>query len=293
MSVYNGERYLRPAMDSLLAQTLGDFELIVVDDGSADSSREILSEYAAADNRVRLVTQQNQGLTRSLNNALAVSQGEYIARMDADDICYPQRFERQVVYLEAHPDVVCVGTGYMAIDGQGWELGVRHMVTDAADIDRRHLTGDTSLAHPTIMVRAKAMQDVGGYDEQYKTTQDLDLFLRLAEMGTIANLDEPLLYYRWHDDNISVRKAGQQDLDCTAIVAAAHRRRGLPVPPGVPRARWMFRRIMAQKYATNGQRKRAVSFAWQALRMRPLSLRSWYTVAGACVPAIYSVRRRT
>lgn len=286
MSVFNGERYLRPAMDSLLAQTLGDFELIVVDDGSTDSSPLILDQYAASDSRVRVIHQQNQGLTRSLNHALALATGEYVARMDADDICFPERFARQTEFLDNHPDVLCLGTAYEAIDAESKPLGRRQMATEPAQIDRAHLAANTSLAHPTILVRRQAMDAIGGYDESYKTTQDLDLFLRLAEHGTITNLDEPLLYYRWHDENVSVRKVDQQDRDCTAIIAAAHRRRGLPVPTGVPEARWSFRRVMTRKYALAGERRQALRFACQAIRMRPFNLRSWYSLAGACAPRL-------
>ncbi|WP_442483191.1 glycosyltransferase family 2 protein [Aeoliella sp. SH292] len=287
MSVYNGERYLRPAMDSLVAQTFADFELIVVDDGSTDASPQTLDEYAAADARIRVVHQANRGLTRSLNHALSLATGEYIARMDADDICFPERFARQVAYMDLHPEVLCLGTGYEAIDAEGNSLGPRRMSEDPAMLDRSHLAGNTSLAHPTILVRRDAMLQIGGYDEAYKTTQDLDLFLRLAELGTVVNIDEPLLYYRWHDENVSVRKVDQQDLDTTAIVAAAHRRRGLPIPKGMPQARWTFRRVMARKYALAGDRRQAVRFACQAIRIRPLNLRSWYTLfltLTSCVP---------
>jgi glycosyltransferase involved in cell wall biosynthesis len=286
MSVYNGERYLRPAMDSLVAQTFADFELIVVDDGSTDSSPKMLDEYAAADERIRVVHQANQGLTRSLNHALSLATGEYIARMDADDICFPERFARQVAYMDLHPEVLCLGTGYEAIDAEGNSLGPRRMSEDPAEIDQAHLLADTSLAHPTILVRRDAMLQIGGYDEAYKTSQDLDFYLRLAELGTVVNINEPLLYYRWHDENVSVRKVDQQDLDTTAIVAAAHRRRGLPIPKGMPEARWTFRRVMARKYVLAGDRRQAVRFACQAVRIRPLNLRSWYTLAAACVPGL-------
>ena len=284
MSVHNGARYLREALESVLAQTYGDFELIVVDDGSSDQTNEILREYANKDSRVRLIVQENQGLTKSLNSALALARGEFVARMDADDICFPERFEKQVEFLVQHPEFALVGTAYWAIDQTGARLGIRSMSTDPVEIDRRHLRGNTSLAHPAIMVRREMMEKIGGYDERYPTSQDLDLFLRLAEIGPITNINQPLLYYRWHEENISVCKTNRQDRDCTAIVAAAHRRRGLTVPRGLPVARWDFRRVMARKYAAGGNRRQALQFAWQAVCMRPISLRSWYTMFLACVP---------
>ncbi|MEM8864346.1 MAG: glycosyltransferase [Planctomycetota bacterium] len=278
MAVYNGDRFLREAVDSVLAQTFTDFELVVVDDGSTDQSPAMLDSYAASDERVVLLRQENQGLTKSLNTAIAAARGKYLARMDGDDICLPERFAKQVAFLDSHPEVALVGTGMHSIDASGDRLGTRRLESDHAKLDAAHMLGGSSLVHPSIMVRAAAMAQIGGYAEQYRTSQDLDLFLRLAEVGTLTNLTEPLLLYRWHDDNISVRKADQQDRDVTAIVAAAHRRRGLDPPRSMPRARWQFRRVMALKYRRSGQRRQAARFALQAVRMRPLAPRSWYTL---------------
>ena len=111
MSVYNGERYLRPAVESILNQSYPDFEFIVIDDGSADNSRNILAEYAVQDSRLRIIPNEtNLGLTRSLNKAIGLAHGRYLGRQDADDISLPQRLERQVAFLNAHPEVGLVGT---------------------------------------------------------------------------------------------------------------------------------------------------------------------------------------
>jgi glycosyltransferase involved in cell wall biosynthesis len=125
MSVFNGERFLREAVDSILGQTYRDLELIVIDDGSADGSGEILAQRRQADARLRVFPQANMGLTRSLNRGVELSTGEYVARMDADDLSEPRRFERQVAFMDAHPDVGLLGTAYREIDGEGRVLGTK------------------------------------------------------------------------------------------------------------------------------------------------------------------------
>jgi len=117
MSVYNAEKYLCKAIDSIVAQTFADFEFIVIDDGSTDSSPQILKRFAEKDSRLRVETRANKGLTRSLNEAIALSRGEFLARMDADDIALPNRLQIQVDFLQAYSDVVLLGGGYELIDG--------------------------------------------------------------------------------------------------------------------------------------------------------------------------------
>jgi glycosyltransferase involved in cell wall biosynthesis len=119
MSVHNAERYLRPAVESILAQAFTDFEFIIIDDGSTDRSPPILAEFASRDPRVRIETRANKGLTKSLNEAIQLSRGEYLARMDADDIAKPNRFQIQIQFMRDHPEVVLLGGGYELIDGAG------------------------------------------------------------------------------------------------------------------------------------------------------------------------------
>src|SRR5687768_11090116 len=119
MSVYNAGRFLRPAVDSILAQTFSDFEFIIIDDGSTDRSPDVLREYAARDGRIRLTVRPNRGLTRTLNEAIKQARGEFVARMDCDDVALPDRFEKQLAYLRADPTIVCVGGYFELIDGKG------------------------------------------------------------------------------------------------------------------------------------------------------------------------------
>ena len=119
MPVYNTERYVAEAVESILAQTLGDFEFVIIDDGSTDGSRAILEPYAKQDDRIRLISRPNTGIIGARNEALGLAKGELIAVMDSDDVALPERFEVQVAYLREHPEVVCLGSKVQCIDEAG------------------------------------------------------------------------------------------------------------------------------------------------------------------------------
>ena len=214
MSVYNGERYLREAIDSILNQTFTDFEFIVIDDCSIDATWAILSSYA--DPRIRLVqNKENIGLTRSLNRGLALAQGEYIARMDADDISLPDRFERQVVFLSTCPDVGLLGVGWCNLKSNGERKEFISPPTSDLVI-RWFLLFSTMLAHPGVMFRKNLVNKVGTYNEKIRFAQDYELWCRMAQFTKLANLSEPLLLLRQGDPNrISEKHLREQwDYNC-------------------------------------------------------------------------------
>src|SRR4051812_18975953 len=158
MPVYNALPHLREAVEGILAQTFGDFEFVVIDDGSTDGSTQVLRAYAAADPRIVLVSRPNTGYAIALNEALALATGEFVARMDADDVSLPQRLARQVEYLRAHPECVAVGTGvrFIAAGGTPIARGFRRPRTHE-EIDAFHLQRMSSaLPHPTVMMRRAA-----------------------------------------------------------------------------------------------------------------------------------------
>src|SRR5256885_7165052 len=203
MSVYNAEKYLCKAIDSIVAQTFADFEFIVIDDGSTDSSPQILKRFAEKDSRLRVETRANKGLTRSLNEAIALSRGEFLARMDADDIALPNRLQIQVDFLQAHSDVVLLGGGYELIDGAGRLLTKIIPPADDATLQEHALSGRTPICHPLAMMRRDAVAKVGGYDETLAAAQDLDLWLKLGEVGKLACGPDILLRYRQHAHSVS------------------------------------------------------------------------------------------
>ena len=182
MGVYNGETFLREAMDSILAQTYQNWELIVCNDGSADDTGALLKEYASKDPRVRVITHKvNKGLASSLNDCLEYVRGEYIARMDCDDKSVPNRLERQVDYLDSHRDCDLVGTFMQAFSG-----GELLHVIETKEIPTKYdLPKGAPFAHATIMVRTSVMKALGGYCVSRHTvrTEDVDLWYRFFAKG--------------------------------------------------------------------------------------------------------------
>src|SRR5262245_2251394 len=203
MPVYNAERYVARSVESILAQALTSFEFLIFDDGSQDCSLPILEQYAKQDERIRLFARPHKGYVPWLNEGVNLARGEFIARMDADDISLPYRFTRQVDYLRMHPACVVVGCGTLMIDPDGDPICEHRPHTDHATI-LETLTNGTHgvIAHPTSMMRRDALLRIGGYRETYEPIEDFDLWLRLAEVGELANIPEPLFRYRQHHASI-------------------------------------------------------------------------------------------
>jgi glycosyltransferase involved in cell wall biosynthesis len=232
MPVYNNEPHLGPAIESILAQTFGDFEFIIINDGSTDDSSTTLNRFLKQDSRIRLYERPNTGYCRALNEGLGYVRGEFIARMDADDIAMPDRFERQVAYLREHPECVALGGRVLLIDDD--DAPIREMCHEETHeaIDAAHMEGKGgTIIHPAMMARRSAIEAINGYDESFAFAEDLDFFLRLAEYGRVANLPAIVLHYRQHLTSIGYSKSEIQQRSAVDAVRAAHKRRGLPLPP--------------------------------------------------------------
>ncbi len=215
MPVYNGARYLREAIDSILNQTFENFEFLIVDDASADQSAVLVRSYADA--RIRLVQNEtNQGQVRSQNKGLRLSRGAYIARLDQDDSSLPTRLERQVAVLDAEPNVAMVGTWLSELDGEGRVTGMwRGRVNDHADYLFAILRDALPLWHPSMMFRRDAVMKVYGYDEKLPYCEDHDLWRRFALAKHDARvIAEPLTRYRVHagQQTVSVAKMQSKNL---------------------------------------------------------------------------------
>jgi glycosyltransferase involved in cell wall biosynthesis len=282
MSVYNGEKYLRPAVDSILCQSFQDFEFIIIDDGSTDRSSEILASYEAKDSRIRIIKTPNQGLTKSLNLGLTYCQGRYVARMDADDLSLPDRFAKQVAFLDKSNETVAVGTGVEFIDEDGEALGVRERRITHEELEKAHLSGLSGrIMHPSVMLRATAVMEVGGYREDLSAAQDYDLFLRLGEIGRIGNLPDVLLRYRMHLVSVSSTKSEEQYEAVCQSLRDAFLRRGLdladmPVPPSFIRPTMEDSLVGAARIAmSNGNLRVAKKHAVRALRRLPVKHPAW------------------
>lgn len=203
MAVRNGERFLNEAVDSILAQTFDDFEFIVVDDASQDSTLRLLQEYP--DVRLRIVRNEvHMGLSASLNRGIRMARGRYIARMDADDVSYPERFARQVQLLDARPDLGLVGSWYSIIDQSGSETGRRWVPHDHHGIAWM-LQFCSAFAHSAVMIRRRVLDSVGLYDETLTYAMDYELWRRVAEKSRTANVMEFLLKWRISPESMTSR----------------------------------------------------------------------------------------
>ena len=230
LPVYNSQRYLRPAVSSMLAQSFSDWELICINDGSSDDSPSILEEFAASEPRLRVVHQENQGLVESLNRGAALARGALICRMDADDIAMPERMALQVRFLREHPEHVAVGGAILKIDADSDPLGVDRLPAEHADIERALLSRKTGLFHPTTMMRSSALSAVGGYRRAYEWVEDHDLWLRLAQRGRLGNLQRVVLCYRLHSNSICWQRSALQRERMTQLMQEAYAVRGLEMP---------------------------------------------------------------
>jgi glycosyltransferase involved in cell wall biosynthesis len=192
MSVFNGERYLDQAVDSILSQTFSDFEFIIIDDGSTDNTTEILASYD--DPRIRIVRQENSGIVKSLNRGLLLARGEYVARMDADDLSFPQRFAAQVEELDSCDQIDLVACFYEVIDSCNRVLKVERLQTDPLYRLWR-LQFHNIWAHGSVMVRRSRLVNVGGYTDSFPC-EDYDLWLRLSHASNTKIIPSVLYSFR-------------------------------------------------------------------------------------------------
>jgi len=197
MSAFNAEAYLRESIDSILNQTYKNFEFIIVDDCSADSTASILDAYSITDSRIRILkNNKNMGLPFSLNVAIRAAEGEFIARMDADDISLPDRFKKQIDFMNIHSAIKICGTACIEIDSEGKELFRKSMPESNQDIGKI-IFKRSPFIHPTVMIRSCFFEEVGFYNESFLKTQDLELWSRAYIAGVkMANLPDFLLLYR-------------------------------------------------------------------------------------------------
>jgi glycosyltransferase involved in cell wall biosynthesis len=237
--VYNAMPYLEAAVDSVLGQSFQTFEFLIIDDGSTDSSVEYLKSLS--DPRIRLIARENRGLGATLNELFRLSRTDYVARMDADDICHPDRLDRQMAFLESHRDVVVVGTGIEFLAGSGVVSAVPRPV-EHEQIRRWLLRKRPGLCHPTIVVKRSAWADAGGY-RVARSGEDLDFCLRLCDVGRAANLPEAMYVYRLHERSISSTSRDEIQSGYAYAVACARARERAQSEPRYAEfcARWKKR----------------------------------------------------
>ena len=287
MSVYNGRSHLAAAVDSILAQTFAGFEFLIVDDGSTDGSGEMLEAYARRDPRIRLFRRENRGLARSLNELIVKARGVYLARMDADDVSQPDRFAAQVAHLDAHPQVAILGGNVLYCTSDMRPIFSPRPPARHEEIDASNLKGQAALIHPTVMMRSDFVRSIGGYDESYRLAQDIDLWLRAAEHGRLANLEKIVLHYRMTEEGASGRQVERQSAFAKKACRSAWKRRGLPRQEMVE-GRWrpLASRASRQEFAlqwawqawNSGYTSTARYYFLKALRLNPFSRAAWHGI---------------
>jgi glycosyltransferase involved in cell wall biosynthesis len=206
MAVYNAERYLREAIDSILNQTMPALELIIVCDPSTDCTPEILNEYMARDERVRVITNKsNVGLAGSLNAGIEAARAELIARQDADDLSHPTRLERQVEFLKSRPDAAVVGTSSHVVDEKGNTVGSLIVQGTEPDKLREVLRRGCPFTHGSVVMRRQPLHEVGMYRVGFQGSEDYDLWLRMSEGHNLTGMPELLYSYRITPEQVTVK----------------------------------------------------------------------------------------
>lgn len=205
MAAYNNADFLPDAIASVQSQSVEDWELIVMDDGSTDGSAELVKEMATRDQRIRpMKTPENSGAGAARDFAMKHARGRFIAIFDADDICHPMRFEKQLAYLETHPEVVAVGTQVELIDYTGRTVGTKTFPNEPENLYRMMYTS-VPIQLPTLMVNTALLPNEFSWFEGWPFSEDTLLFFKLTQFGKIANLPGFLLQYRYHPDSVSYR----------------------------------------------------------------------------------------
>jgi glycosyltransferase involved in cell wall biosynthesis len=284
MPVFQAAGFLAEAIESILAQTHPDLELIAVDDGSTDASGEILERYAKRDPRLIVARKCHEGVIRARNAGLSLARAPFVACMDADDVSLPDRLARQVSALTARPDVVCIGGGFDVIDASNRLLNRVLPPCEHAAILAMALLGHSPICGSNAMFRTREVLAIGGYDEAADFAEDLDLWLRLGETGRLANLPDVISRVRFHDASQSATEQERQLDAIHDVVNRARQLRGIEQrierpPPWRPLATRRSRHAFAVGWAFSawrtGERRTALVYALRALRIDPLGAPLW------------------
>ena len=287
MPMRDAAPYLAEAIESILAQTFGDFEFLIIDDASTDASCTIADDYARRDPRIQVHRGAFGGLAYWLREGVLRARGALIARMDADDVSHPTRFARQVAYLDAHPECVGVSSDVLIVDPERRPIRRHRAPHSHEEIEQALWRAAGALACP--MLRRSAVLQVGNYRADRTGDEDADLYLRLVEIGRLSNLPETLYEYRRHPRSIGAVQRVEQTRIRKLVRAEALQRRGLPLsqlaavperPDVSPQDLW---HEWARAALGDGYLATSRHYARQLLRAEPLRLRSWRLLVRAAL----------
>ena len=228
MPVFNGEKYIEKSIASVLSQTFNNFEFLIVNDGSTDKTAELIHRYE--DHRIRLIcNESNRGITYSLNKGLETAQGDYVARIDSNDLASPDRLKLQMKLLRQNPEVALIGSSYALIDDSDKVVKIVQLPTHTAEIKWR-LLFQNCIPHSSAIFKKDIVMALGCYDESFQYAQDYDLWMRISERHQVASIDEPLLYYRLPGEgSISHEKKREQATAASLIHLRTFQKIGIDV----------------------------------------------------------------
>jgi len=296
MPMRDAAAYVAEAVESILAQTYRAFEFLIFDDGSSDASASIVEGYAKNDRRIVLFRGSPVGYAVWLREGVSRARGELLARMDADDVSHPNRFARQVQYLEQHPECVAVGAQVLIVDPERRPIQCRRAPEKHEAIDEALLSGrGDALAHSVAMFRRRALLAVGNYRTDRLWHEDVDLLLRLAEIGRLANLEDVLLEYRRHPSAVGAAHRREQRRTLNRILAETAQRRGIPARTArtLPELQSLRLEDLWHTWGRGaiggGHPSTARHYAGLLLRAEPFAPRSWRLLVRAALGL--SVRR--
>ena len=291
MTAYNAQQFVEETIRSVQGQTLSDFEFIIVNDGSTDRTAEILDGFARQDSRIRVLHLENQGIPKAANAGLAECRGEFVARIDADDLAKPTRFAQQLPYIRQH-GLVALGTWHDLIDEHGRFLRIQPTPVDDESIQRGALQGHGTICNPTSMIRRAAILEVNGYSEDLSSAEDLDMWLKLGEIGRLGNLPVSMTQYRLHSGSISERRCELQRRLAKMACERAWERRGISGSfeagamwrPGEDRTSQHHFAIEYGWWAFNsGEVGTARAYAQRAVRLKPWDPMGWKLMAASVI----------
>ncbi len=299
---YNLDAYLQDAIESVLKQQYdGPLSIIVLDDGSTDQSLEVANRMAAKVTNLKVVTQANQGRAKTRNRMLELAETDLVAWLDGDDLAAPCWLADQIGYLHSHPECVAVGGQGYSMTASGNAIGPITHPLDSEEIDQRHLSGQANAFFQScVLVRKSAVLKAGGYDERYPCAEDYSLWLRLAEIGKLANLPACHLCYRVHATSANWTLNIDQRTQGHTIQQEALKRRGLPVGgkvmdeiPPVKKDDWNRRLFWINIALKSGNPVSALQMLGPALKKHPVSLVMWLATLVSVADAIIFLGNRT
>lgn len=284
MPVYNQQPFVEEAVRSILAQTLADFELVAIDDGSTDASLKILQRLASEDGRVRVYSQENKGRAATRNRGLELARGDLVAMMDPDDVSSSERLALQVAYMEAHPECVAVGAQFESVCMEGLPLFVSDLPLEHEQIEAQLLEDNGQALHQGVsLLRREVCIELGGYDQRYASGEDTDLFLRMALKGRLGNLPNVLLRYRQHPRNTFNIPGRPEYVRSLERMESAWRARGKALPTGYRHWSETIPEVTASQLMLRwgwnalrlGEAAIAKRYGARLLRQSPFDLETW------------------